>query len=339
VSASAIDLRSDTLTRPADAMRRAMAAAEVGDDVFGEDPTVRRLEEEAAERLGKEDALFVASGRMANLVAVFAHGAADAPVALGATSHLNTVEAAGIDRIARIERVPVEEKGAAPVADSLRAALEGGARLAAFENTHNGAGGRILRPEEAEPLAALAREAKVPTHLDGARVFNAAVALGAGAATLAAPFDSACFCLSKGLGAPVGSVLTGTREFIDRAREARQHVGGAMRQAGVLAACGLHALEHHVERIAEDHASARRFAEIICEAPGVRLDPPEVETNMVYVVYERGGRDSAWLQKELAKRGVLAFEKDGRIRFVTHLDVTREDVERAARVLVETASS
>jgi threonine aldolase len=335
-----IDLRSDTVTQPTPAMRRAMGRAEVGDDVFGEDPTVRRLEELAAERLGKAAALFVASGTMGNLLAVLVQ-AERGEILLGDSCHIRLNECGGHARVAgspawplatdRFGRLSPADVGGSIHGENIHHART---RLLCLENTHNFCGGTCLTAAETEAMVRPARKAGLKAHLDGARIFNAAAALGTTAAKLAAPFDSVMFCLSKGLCAPVGSMLCGSKEFIAEARARRKMLGGGLRQAGVLAACGIIAITEMTKRLAEDHANARRLAENLAGLSGVFVDMETVQTNMVMLSY-RGprARDAHWLQGELARRGVLALVLpmggEPRIRLVTHHDVSRRDVDRA----------
>jgi threonine aldolase len=334
-----VDLRSDTVTRPTRAMRAAMAEAEVGDDVYGEDPTVRALEEAMAARLGTEASLFVPSGTMGNQIAVHLHATPGSDVLVEAGSHVHRYElgamAAWTGATARA--IPSEDGLLAP--EAVEAAIAppvyylAPARLLVLENTHNHAGGVVLPQERKRSLLEVARRHGLAVHLDGARVFNAAAALGLPAAELAAGFDTVMSCLSKGLGAPVGSVLCGRREAIAQARVVRKRLGGGMRQAGILAAAGLHALEHHVGRLAEDHARARRLAEALAELPGFRVDPARVATNIVIAAVEPAGRVGEVIDG-LASRGVLAGAMGaGRIRFVTHLDVDDAGLERAIAAL------
>jgi len=336
---STIDLRSDTVTRPTLAMREAMARAEVGDDVYGEDPEVNRLQARAAELLGKEAGLFVPSGTMGNLLCVRTltrHG--DVMLA-GENAHVLRYEGGGAAALAGVQ---IQTIGAGGLfdADDVRAAVHpddphfAPTALVAVENTHNRAGGRVFPLEAARAVAAAAREHGMALHLDGARLFNAAVATGIPARAWAEPFDTVTFCLSKGLGAPVGSVVCTSAERMPDVHRARKMLGGGMRQAGVLAAAGLHALEHHVVRLAEDHRNARRLAE------GLRaLDVDvvgEPETNMVYF---RVG-DAPGFLRETRARGVLV-NPTGRslYRAVTHLDVDADAIEDALARIAESLKS
>jgi len=328
----AIDLRSDTVTHPTPSMRRAMFEAEVGDDVFMEDPTVRRLERMAAEAMGKEAALFVASGTMGNLVAVLAQTQRGDRVAVGSEAHVYYYEGDGQRRLAGVELVPLPNDDRGGLALVLvKEALEAAgppATLLCLENTHNRCGGAVLTAAGTAALAGVARSHGARVHLDGARIFNAAVALGVPAAELAAPADSVTFCFSKGLSAPVGSILNGSADFIGRARQVRRMVGGAMRQVGVIAAAGIVSLETMVGRLAQDHENARLLAEGLATLPGIRLDPASVQTNIV--AFELEGWEPPDFLAALKEAGVLAVPfGPHRIRMVTHNDVSREDIEKA----------
>lgn len=324
-----VDLRSDTVTKPGPAMRAAMAAAEVGDDVYGEDPTVRRLEEEAAQLLGKEAALFVSSGTQGNLAALLSHCGRGEEYLVGDRYHSFTSEAGGAAVLGGIMPCPLatDAKGGLEPAQVTAAVKPDDphypvSRLLCLENTVSG---QVQAPERMAALAAAARARGLKVHLDGARLLNAAVQLGIPAAALAAPMDSISLCLSKGLGAPVGSVLAGGRDFIARAYRQRKLLGGATRQAGILAAAGLYALKHHVERLAEDHARARRLAEGLEGIAGLTVLPSD--TNMVFL--EVAAERYQPFLKHLAAQGVLAGGKSPRLRLVTHLDVDDVGIERA----------
>ena len=343
-----VDLRSDTLTLPTPEMREAMARAEVGDDVWEEDPTVKRLEAVAAERLGQAAGLFVASGTMGNLVSVVSHTRAGQEVVLDLDSHIFNYEVAGSAVIGSVQMRPVKTARGFLTPDQVREALRPSnihvpqTGLVCVENTHNRHGGTCCTPEEIAAVAAVAHGAGVPVHLDGARLFNAAVALGRPARDFARDVDSVTFCVSKGLGAPVGSVVCGPAEFIARARRVRKMLGGGMRQAGVLAAAGLVALERMVDRLAEDHANARRLAEGLARLPGLRVDPASVQTNIVIVAVERpgGAAAAAAAAGELvagcaARKVKLHAIGPASIRCVTHKDVDADDIERALEALRE----
>jgi threonine aldolase len=330
-----VDLRSDTLTRPTAEMSRAMAEADVGDDVFGEDPTVNKLEELAADRMGKEAALFVASGTMGNLVSLLAHCGRGEEIILGSFAHTFYFEQGGSAAVGGIHprTLPNQPDGTLLLAD-----IEGAVRtdnvhfprtrLIVLENTHNLCGGYPLDIAYMQAVDAIARRHGLKIHVDGARFFNAAVALGLPAAKLAADADSLSFCLSKGLGAPVGSVVCGSREFISEARRARKILGGGMRQAGVLAAAGIVALNEMVDRLADDHANARKLAEGLAELPGVVLDPEQIRTNIVYFEVDRKDMTVEELVKRLDESGARMLPVGpGRIRAVTHYHITAEDID------------
>lgn len=323
-----VDLRSDTVTRPTPGMREAMARAEVGDDVFGDDPTVNRLQERIATMLGKEAALFLPSGTQSNLAAIMSHCGRGDEMIVGQMAHTYRWEAGGAAVLASVQPQPIEHQpdGTLALAD-IEAAIKpdnphfARTRLLCLENT---LGGKVLSLSYMAEATALARRHGLATHLDGARLFNAATALGVPAGEIARHFDSISVCFSKSLGAPVGSALCGSRELIERARRVRKMLGGGMRQAGVLAAAALHALDHHLERLADDHVLARRLAEGLRGVPGLAVEPPE--TNMVFVDVDRT-RASALLE-HLKARGVLATGLY-RLRFVTHLDVDAAGIDQA----------
>jgi threonine aldolase len=334
-----IDLRSDTVTKPTAAMRAAMAEAEVGDDVYGEDPTVNRLEQRAAEVFGQEASIFVPTGTMGNQIAIRLHTQHGQEVICEAKSHILDWEMAMVSAFSGCVPRTVEGDRGVMSWESIRRAIapkiyyRAPTGLIALENTHNMAGGTVTPLEVFEEIWEGAREAKLPVHLDGARIFNAATALGIDVATLTRGFDTVMFCLSKGLGAPVGSMLVGSREVIDRARVFRKSLGGGMRQAGVLAAAGLISLEEMPKRLAEDHANARLLAEAIAHSDAVDIDPTEVQTNIVIFTLRDDG-DAAALVRGLRENGVLASAIGAHaVRLVTHYDVSRKDCERAAAVL------
>jgi threonine aldolase len=344
-----IDLRSDTVTKPTPAMRRAMAEAEVGDDVYGEDPTVNRLQERAAELFDKEAALFVPTGSMGNQIAVKLHTRPGDEVVIEERGHIYNYEMAAMSAISGALARPVRSADGTGILrwEEVRAAVRADdapyyvARtgLVALENSHNLAGGAVLPRERAEEICDGAHSLGVPVHLDGARIFNAAEALGETVAALARPADSVMFCLSKGLGAPVGSMLLGERGFIEEARRWRKLLGGGMRQAGVLAAAGLVALEETPARLGEDHANARRLAEGLAELPGVKLDPEGVRTNIVlFDVSDTGLAADEICARVRDSHGVLCSDFGSSIRMVTHYDVSRHDVEVALGGLREVIS-
>ncbi len=338
-----IDLRSDTVTLPTAAMRQAMASAEVGDDVYGEDPTVRKLEERAAELLGMEAALFVPSGTMGNQIAIACHTRPGQEVIVEAGSHIYNVELGTMARFSGVQpRALLGERGvftAQEAAEAIRPDLYylSPTGLVCVENTHNAAGGRIWPLATAQEVLEVAHRRGIPVHLDGARILNAAVGLGISVQELVSGFDSAMFCLSKGLGCPVGSVLGGSREFIAQARRVRKALGGGMRQAGILAAAGLYALDHHVDRLALDHAHACLLAEGLASIPGLSLCPPD--TNIVIFEIERGSGADV-LCARLRQRGVLASPAGAgtssrKVRMVTHLGISRGDVERTVDLVAQ----
>jgi threonine aldolase len=330
-----VDLRSDTLTLPTPAMRDAMARAEVGDDVWEEDPTVRRLEEQAARRTDKEAALFVSSGTQGNLVSVLAQTHPGQEIILDADSHIFNYEGASSAMFGGVQTLALKtERGfltPAQVREHIRPSnihipVTG---LVCIENTHNRHGGSCCTPEEMEAVAAMAHASGVPVHLDGARIWNAAVALGRPVADFARPVDSVTFCLSKGLGAPVGSLVCGSRDFVARARRVRKLLGGGMRQVGVIAAAGILALDTMVDRLAVDHDNARRLAEGIARLPRMRLDRDKVETNIVIFHVDRPGGAGELVTGCLARKVKIHQIGPASIRCVTHKDVDAEDIGRA----------
>lgn len=337
---SLIDLRSDTVTRPTPAMRAAMHAAEVGDDVFHEDPTVNRLEARVAELLGKEAALFVPSGTMSNQIAVKTHTQPGDELICDVNCHIYNYEAGGpavlsgvstrtLDGDCGILDVTQLEDKVRPDDDH-----QVRTRLVCLENTHNRGGGRIYPFEKIQAIHAWTQQHSLMLHLDGARLWNAVVATGIAAKKWAALFDSVSVCFSKGLGAPVGSALAGPREFVRRARRVRKLFGGGMRQAGALAAAALYALEHHVERLAEDHRNAQAIAQAIADTPAMRLVPPEVETNLIWFRVEREVDTAKDVAAALKERGVLVHAAGPQtLRACTHLDVSAAQAERAAETI------
>jgi threonine aldolase len=328
-----IDLRSDTVTLPSEEMRQAMGNAELGDDVFGEDPTVNRLQEMAAERLGKESALLVTSGTQGNLTALLTHCNRGEEVILGQMSHTFNFELGGASAIGGlIMRTVRNDSNGRLDPGEVRAAIRppddhfARTGLICLENTHNLCGGTILNEEDLSTVRDVADHHNIPIHIDGARIFNAAVALSVPVSRLAAFADSVTFCLSKGLGCPVGSVLCGSREFIAEARRYRKMLGGGMRQAGVVAAAGVYALERMVDRLAKDHENAQLAAEGLVDTPGIELAPPP-QTNLVYFTVD-GWKLSAFVRR-LEEAGVRCFDEGGRIRWVMHFGIERRDVEEA----------
>jgi len=338
-----VDLRSDTVTLPSPAMREAIATAELGDDVFGEDPTVNRLEAMAAERLGKEAAMLVMSGTMANLVSVLTHCGRGDEIIVGDKAHIFLDEAGGCSALGGVHshQVPNQPDGTLALADIEAAVREDDihfprSRLICLENTHNMCGGVCLTPEYMRQVRRLADQYGLMIHLDGARIFNAAVALGVDVAELARDADSVSFCLSKGLAAPIGSLVCGSRDFIKAARRVRKVVGGGTRQAGIIAAAGIVALEQMVDRLAEDHANARLLADGLANMPGITLDPTRVQTNLVFFEVARTSWTAAEFCERLAALGVLMLPL-GRytVRAVTHYGVERADVEHALHIVAQ----
>ncbi len=334
-----IDLRSDTVTRPSAAMRRAMADAVVGDDVYGEDETVNALQDEAAVLMGFAAALFVPSGTMGNLIAVQIHAASGTEAIVEANGHIYNYELASIAALAGV--LPRVVRGSRGVPDSVeveqlcrkKTYYHAPVSLLLLENTHNHASGAVLPMRRKDELIAAARTHGVPVHLDGARVHNAAAALALPVAEVVAGFDSVLFCLSKGLGAPVGSILCGTAAFIEKARVARKRLGGGMRQVGVLAAAGRVALRDNRARLVDDHVRARRLARGLVGIPGLGIDPAAVETNIVIAEVDPPDALAGWLSY-LREGGVLAGTLGrGRMRFVTHLDVDDRGIDLAIRLL------
>jgi len=337
-----IDLRSDTVTRPSPGMRSAMAAAEVGDDQFGEDPTVNRLQDRVAELLGKESALWMPTGTMANQVVLRMCTQPGDDVIVARESHAMWHETGAAGANAGIQFTEIGEGGVFTAEDFLAAVKPRGhllyppTSLVEVENTHNRAGGVVFPSNEAPSICELARQHAVASYLDGARLFNAAVAESKDPDELAAPFDLVSIALSKGLGAPGGSVLAGTKSAIGSAVRYRRMSGGAMRQVGIFAAAGLFALEHNVERLAEDHANARLIAARVAESRHVDLDPVSVRTNILVFHLAEGGPAAATVVARARERGVLVFAFGPRtVRAVTHLDVTRAQCKRAGSVLLD----
>jgi threonine aldolase len=340
VGRTPIDLRSDTVTRPTPGMRAAMAAAEVGDDVFDEDPTVHRLQDRVAELLGTEAALFVPTGTMANQIAVRVHCQPGDELICETTSHVYVWEAGAPAALSGVTTRAVDgDCGVVDVGqlrNLVRPASEHYARtrLVVLENTHNRGGGRVYPRDKAEAIAAWAHENGLAVHLDGARLWNAHAATGTPLIDWCKPFDSVSVAFSKGLGAPVGSAVAGTRDFVARARRVRKLYGGAWRQAGVLAAAALYALDHHLPKLADDHRNARVLAEAVADTPGLRLDPPAVETNLVWFEVDPALTPAPRLAAALKERGVLVHPAGPTtLRACTHLDVSAADVEFAADAL------
>ncbi len=336
-----IDLRSDTVTKPTPAMRRAMADAEVGDDVYGEDPTVNCLQERAAEIFGKEAALFVPTGSMGNQLCVKLHTKPGTEVVLEERSHIYNYEMGGAGVFSGVTIRSVRGENGMLTKELVAGAIHHQApyyvtptSLVALENTHNMAGGSVLPLQVAAEICDYVHSLGLPVHLDGARIFNAAVALNTTVADIARPFDSVMFCLSKGLGAPVGSMIVGRRDFIDEARSWRKRLGGGMRQVGVLAAAGMLALEESPNVLPDDHANAKRLAAGVAELRGIRIDPEAVQTNIVIFDVAETGKTTAEVSQGLKAHGVLANGINAReMRMVTHYDVSRADIETTLNVM------
>ncbi len=333
-----VDLRSDTLTMPTEGMQRAMSSAQLGDDVFGEDPTINRLQRVSAELLGKEDALFVASGTMGNLLGVLSLARSGEEVVADADSHVFLYEGAGAATLGGIQIRQVQTEAGVMRPEQLARAIrprddahQPFTAAVCVENTHNLHGGVVWPLAELRAVGQTARRSGLALHMDGARLFNAALALGVSPATIASEADTVTFCLSKGLGAPVGSVLCGPAEVIDRARRWRKMVGGGWREAGMLAAAALWALENSVERLAEDHVNARTLAEGLAEMDGLSVDLDRVQTNIVY--FRPTAMPAADFVERCREGGLLgSTNRDGRVRFVTHLGVDAADVQYALEV-------
>ena len=329
-----VDLRSDTTTLPTDEMRQAIAESELGDDVFQGDPTVNKLQDLAAQRMGKEAALLVPSGTMANLASILTHCGRGAEVILGNRAHTYKYEKGGISAYGGIHstQIPNQDDGTMQLED-IRDAIRGiddhfpVTKLICLENTHNVCSGAPLSVAYTKEVANLARAHNIKLHIDGARIFNAAVAQGVEVQELVEDADSMSFCLSKGLGAPVGSVICGSKDFIDQARGIRKGLGGGMRQAGIIAAAGIVALETMVDRLQEDHTNARLLADGIADLPGVVLDPETIKTNIIYFDMDDNAIESADFLTVLAAKGIQFFDTGPRrFRMVTHYGITAEDI-------------
>jgi threonine aldolase len=342
MSVPVVDLRSDTVTRPSAAMRLAIANADVGDDVYGEDPTVRKLEETVADLIGTEAALFVPTGTMANQIALRAQTRPGDEVIIGRGAHCWRHESGALAALAGAQTQVIGEDGMYTAAE-VRAAYKADdpyqspTKVVAVENTHNMAGGTCWDRAQLADVLSTAKQLGMATHLDGARIWNAAAAAGVTEKELATGFDSVSVCLSKGLGAPAGSLVCGSRPLIKTCHRFRKMYGGGMRQSGILAAAGMFALEQHRARLVEDHANAKAFAEALIGAPGILIDLTRVQTNIVMIDFER---DTARAVVELAREeGVLLGTAGAnRVRVVTHLDVDLEGVQRAAAVIADIAA-
>ena len=338
-----VDLRSDTITKPTPSMQKAMAQAEVGDDVFGEDPTVNRLEEMAADRMGKEAALFVASGTMANLVSQLAHCGRGDEIILGDQAHIFFYEQGGSAAIGGIHprTVPNQPDGKITLQD-IEAAIRPDnihfprTKMILLENTHNRCNGNPLEVDYMHSVGKLAESYELKVHVDGARIFNAAVALGVDVRELVSKADSVSFCLSKGLAAPVGSLVCSTCSFIEKARRARKVLGGGMRQAGILAAAGIVALTEMVERLADDHANAKRLAEGLAGINSISIDPELVKTNIVFFNITRSDMTAEQLAGQLTSEGLKILPLGQKqLRAVTHYHITQDDIEYALGVFAK----
>jgi threonine aldolase len=333
------DLRSDTVTLPTSEMRKAISKADLGDDVYGEDPTVNRLQEMAAKITGKKAALFVPSGSMGNLIPIFLNCGRGNEVLAHERAHILHYEMASITAIAGAMPVPVIGDRGILTPDALTEKVRPGVysmprtAMVAVENTHNAAGGTCYTLQELKDIYDFAKKNDLKMHMDGARIFNAALAVEESAKRLCAQTDTVTFCLSKGLGAPVGSVLCGPQEFIDEARRIRKMLGGGMRQAGILAAAGIYALENNIERLAEDHANAKKLAEALYDCPWAEIDPVTIETNIVFF---RTSKDAETIAAGLKRKGILCGAPGPRlIRMVTNLGITTNDIDKVCTILRE----
>ncbi len=342
----AIDLRSDTVTRPTPEMRRAMFEAEVGDDVYGEDPTINRLEQRAAEIFRRDAAIFVPTGSMGNQIAIKVHTRPGQEIICEERGHIFNYEMATLASFSGCLVRPIYADGGILHWDQIKKKIAGKTYylaqtgLISLENTHNMAGGTVYPMEVAEEICDEAHAIGLPVHLDGARIFNAATALGKSVAEITKPFDSVMFCLSKGLGAPVGSMLVGSRDFIDQARKYRKALGGGMRQAGILAAAGLIALEKMPARLHEDHANAKFLAAELSKLPGLKIDLGTVQTNILIVDISGTGLGATEFSRRLVDRGLLIGGVNNElVRFVTHMDVDRAACERAVEIVRDVVTS
>ena len=337
-----LDFRSDTVTRPTPEMRRAMAEAEVGDDVYGEDPTVNRLEERAAQIFGREASIFVPTGTMGNQIAIKIHTHHGQEIICEERGHIFNYEMATLAAFSGCVVRPIYGEDGMLTWGDIKKRIAPGiyykaqTGLISLENTHNMAGGTVYKQEVADEICDQAHAIGIPVHLDGARIFNAATAIGKSVAEITRKFDSVMFCLSKGLGAPVGSILVGSKAFISKARIYRKALGGGMRQAGILAAAGLIALERMPLRLKEDHENAQVLARGLAQIPGIKIDPKKVATNILVFNITATGMNTADFSRKLAERKILAAGIDPEnMRFVTHMDVSREDCEMALGAIQE----
>ena len=337
-----IDLRSDTVTKPSPGMRRAMAEAEVGDDVYGEDPTVNLLQERVADMLGKEAALFVPSGTMANQAALMAHTRPGDEIIIERGSHLPNHEAGGLAALGGVQTYLLDAERGIIEAGRVEGAIRFSdvhyppTRLVWIENTHNRGGGFVFPLEKIREIKSVALNYDLTLHMDGARLFNACAASDIPAGEYARQVDSLSFCFSKGLGAPVGSIVAGTREFITRVHRYRKMLGGAMRQAGILAAAAIYALDNNIERLAEDHENARRLARALANLDGIKILNEPVETNLVFFDVSQAGKNALEIMNECRDRGLLVMpESFTDMRAVTHMDVSAEHIEKAIEIFGE----
>jgi len=330
-----VDLRSDTITLPTEEMMKAIQDAELGDDVYGEDITMNKLEKLAADKVGKEKALFVTSGTQANVISLLTHTRHGDEVILEALSHIFYYEVGAMAALGGLMVHPVPGEKGVPDPKDVENAIRADnihfprTRLLCLENTHNNAGGTVITPEQVKTLANVVKPRNIKMHLDGARVFNAAIALKTDVRRIAKEFDSVMFCLSKGLSAPVGSIVCGSEEFIERARKVRKMLGGGMRQAGILAACGIVALEKMVDRLEDDHNNARKLAEGLAEIDGISIDLDTVQTNIVIFDVSKLGDPQEFVTK-LEKKGVRSLiVGENMVRMVTHRMISEEDIDFA----------
>lgn len=340
--ASVVDLRSDTVTKPSPAMRRVMMEAEVGDDVYGEDPTINRLEQRAAEIFGREASIFVPTGTMGNQIAVKIHTKPGREIICEERAHVWNYEMAMIAHFSGCTPRPIAGENGIITWEQIRKKIAPGTYyiaqtgLVSLENTHNMAGGTVMPIGTIDEICEGAHKAGIPVHMDGARIFNAAAALNQPVSAITKKVDSVMFCLSKGLGAPVGSLLVGSRKFIQQARIYRKSLGGGMRQAGILAAAGLIALEEGPKRLHEDHANAKFIAERLTRIKGIQIDPENVQTNILVFDITGTGMTTADFSRKLAEKNVMANGISPELmRFVTHLDVNRAACEHAVRAIEE----
>ncbi len=332
------DLRSDTVTRPGPAMRKAMAEAEVGDDVYGEDPSVNRLQEMAAEVTGKEAGLFVSSGSMGNLIPIYLNCGKGNELLIESHGHSVQHELAGVTALAGSLPIMVPAEKGILTPSLLEPWVQpdlydhARTRMVVLENTHNAAGGTFYTRDALAKVSGFARDRRLSVHMDGARLFNAVTASGMSAAAICAETETVTFCLSKGLGAPVGAMLCGSKPFIAEARRVRKMLGGGMRQAGIIAAAGIYALTHNVRRLSEDHENAQVIARALCQAPWAGIELAEVVTNMMY--FRTPGRNAEQVVSWLAGQGILSWATGAdQVRFVTHLDISRDDAREIAKIL------